>query len=106
MPSRSCRMSVLVVLGGLTLVVPFELGVLVRLFRHQARQAALGELALEALPDRGLLVRVLDLLARRERLVDARVLRVDGTRGVEGEVARGLAAKVEMLVVPLVRRDE
>ena len=74
----------------------------VGLLRHQAGEVALGELGLELLSDVRVFVRVLNLIVL---VLDALAL-AGAARGVEGEVAGGRLAYVEVLVEPAVRRDE
>src|SRR5581483_5976891 len=87
-----------------SVVPPLVVGNRVRLRRHPRAEPPLRQLRLEFLPNPRLLGRVVDLVAGS--ILHALGMARELAQRMKGEVARRLAAQVEVLVEPAVRRDE
>ena len=93
--------SAAVILIVVTPILPSELPVLIRLFRHVAGSAPLGQLLLEGLADPGVFVGVLDRGCASIRAEVAQVRQV-----AEFQVSGGAITCVEVLVGTVARGRE
>src|SRR5581483_4803051 len=86
------------------LVLPLVVTLPVGAIRHDGFEAALPQLDLESLANRRVFIAVLDLVACQ--VLDLLAIREEPARRVKRKVPRRIAADVEVLVKPPVRRHE